>query len=75
MDYFLYTLVFQSIIVSNNSDLIFYQNSPSKNTEVGTHSLLWGIFLTQGLNLGLLHCRQILYSQSHQGHPKMKIFR
>ena len=24
-----------------------------------------GIFLTQGLNLGLLHCRQILYHLSH----------
>ena len=27
----------------------------------GCHSLLQGIFLTQGLNLHLLHCRQILY--------------
>ena len=26
-----------------------------------------GIFLTQGLNLGLLHCMQILYHLSHQG--------
>ena len=26
-------------------------------------------FLTQGLNLGLLHCRQILYHLSHQGSP------
>ena len=26
-----------------------------------------GIFLTQGSNLGLLHCRQILYCLSHQG--------
>ena len=26
-----------------------------------------GIFLTQGLNLSLLHCRQILYHLSHQG--------
>ena len=25
-----------------------------------------GIFLTQGLNLGLLHCRQILYHLHHQ---------
>ena len=30
-------------------------NSPSKNTGVGCHSLLQEIFLTQGLNLGLLH--------------------
>ena len=30
---------------------------PSKNTGVGSHSLLLGIFLTQGLNLGLLYCR------------------
>ena len=33
------------------------------------HSLLQGIFLTQGLNLGLSHCRQILYHLSHQGSP------
>ena len=26
-----------------------------------------GIFLSQGLNLGLPHCRQILYHLSHQG--------
>ena len=42
-------------------------NSPSKNTGVGSHSLLQGIFPTQGLNPGALHCRQILYSLSHQG--------
>ena len=28
-----------------------------------------GIFPTQGSNPGLLHCRQILYHQSHQGSP------
>ena len=31
-------------------------DSPSKNTEVGCHALLQGIFLTQGSNPGLLHC-------------------
>ena len=34
---------------------------------VGCHALLQGIFLTQGSNPGLLHCRQILYCLSHQG--------
>ena len=33
----------------------------------GCHSLLHGIFLPQGSNSGLLHCRQILYHLSHQG--------
>ena len=28
-----------------------------------------GIFPTQGLNPGLLHCRQMLYPLSHQGSP------
>ena len=32
--------------------------------------LLQGIFQTQGLNPGLLHCGQILYHLSHQGSPK-----
>ena len=36
-------------------------DSPGKNTGVGCHFLLQGIFPTQGLNLGLLHCRQTLY--------------
>ena len=31
------------------------------------HFLLQGIFLTQGLNPGLLHYRQTLYRLSHQG--------
>ena len=34
-----------------------------------SHSLLQEIFPTQGSNLGLLHCRQILYHLSHQGSP------
>ena len=34
---------------------------------VGSHSLLQGIFLTQGLNPCLLHCRWILYHLSHLG--------
>ena len=42
-------------------------NFPGKNTGVGCHILLQGIFPIQGLNLGLLHCRQILYCLSHQG--------
>ena len=37
---------------------------PGKNTGVGCHSLLQGIFPTQGLNLGLLHCKQILYHRA-----------
>ena len=36
---------------------------PGKNTGVGCHFLLQGIFLTQGSNLGLI-CRQILYQLS-----------
>ena len=40
---------------------------PGQNTGVGCHFLLQGIFLTQGLNLGLQHCRQMLYCLSYQG--------
>ena len=35
-----------------------------KNTAVGCYSLLQRIFPTQGSNLDLLHCRQILYHLS-----------
>ena len=41
--------------------------SPSKNTGVGSHSLLQWIFPTQGSKLALLHCRWILHLLSHQG--------
>ena len=34
---------------------------------VGSHSLLQGIFPTQELNQGVLHCRWILYQLSYQG--------
>ena len=44
-------------------------DSPSKNTRVGSPSLLQGIFLTQGSNPGLLHCKHMLYCLSHQGSP------
>ena len=41
---------------------------PGKNTGVGCHFLLQGIFPTQGSNKGLPHCRQTLYYPlSHQG--------
>ena len=42
-------------------------DSPGKKIGVGCHSLLQGIFPTQGLIPGLLHCRQILYQLSHLG--------
>ena len=42
-------------------------DSPGKNTGVGCHVLLQGIFPTQGSNPGLLHGRQVLYHLSHQG--------
>ena len=45
-------------------------NSPCQNTPVGSRSLLQGIFPTQGLNVGLQNCRQILYQLS----PEHSIF-
>ena len=42
---------------------------------VGCHYLLQGIFLTQGSNPGLLHCRQILYCLSYQESPQQNIKR
>ena len=40
-----------------------------KNNGVDSLSFLQGIFLTQELNQGLLHWRQILYQLSYQGSP------
>ena len=47
-------------------------DSPGKNTGVGSHALLQGIFLAQGSNLGLPNGRQILYHLSHQRSPHIK---
>ena len=48
-------------------------DSPGKNTGVGCHALLQGIFPTQESNLGLLHCRQILYRVRYKGNSKKVI--
>ena len=48
-------------------------NSRGKNTGVGSHFLFQGIFLTQGSNLGLLHCRQILYHLSYREAPHIVV--
>ena len=67
--------VFSHSVVSNflwphglkSARLLCPWDSPSKNTGVGSHSLLQWIFPIHGLNSGLLHCRQILYHLSQQG--------
>ena len=43
-----------------------------KDTGVGCHFLLQGIFPTQGSNLGLLYYRQILYRLSYKGSPRQE---
>ena len=44
-------------------------DSPGKNTGMGSHSLLQGIFPTQGSNPGLLHYRRSVNHLSYQGNP------
>ena len=44
---------------------------PGKNTGMGCHFLLQGIFPAQELNPGLPHCGQMLYHLSHQGSPML----
>ena len=46
-------------------------NSPGQNTDVGSLSLLQGIFPTQKSNPGPPHCRQILFQLSHKGSPRI----
>ena len=48
------------------SDSSVHGDSPGKNSGVRCHPLFQGIFTTQGLNPGLLHCRWILYCLSQQ---------
>ena len=44
-------------------------DSPGKNTGVACHSLLQGIFPTQGLNLCLLHWQEDCLPLNPQGSP------
>ena len=46
-------------------------DSPGKNTGVGFHALVQGIFPTEEWNSGLLHCRWILYHLSHKESPRI----
>ena len=48
------------------SRLLCSWDSLGKNTGVGSHSLLQGIFPIQGSHPGILHCSQILYHLTHQ---------
>ena len=48
--------------------------SPGENTGVVCHALFQENFPTQGLNLSLLHCRQILYHLSHHEQAPLKMF-
>ena len=63
--------VTQSCLTLCDRPCVLYSpwNSPGQNTGVGSLSLLQGIFPTQGLNPGLLHCRRILDQLSHKGSP------
>ena len=42
-------------------------NFPGKNTGVGYHFLLWGIFPTQGSKPGLPHCKQTILPSEPPG--------
>ena len=48
-------------------------NYTGQNTGEGSCSLLQGIFPTQGLKPGLLHCRQTLNQLSHQEDDAVKV--
>ena len=52
------------------SDFSVHGDFPGKNTGVGCHFLLQGIFLTQGANPHLLHWQVDSLPLSHQGSPK-----
>ena len=60
-----------SLTAAYKAPLEVHGDSQGKNTGVGCHDLLQGIFPTQGSNTGLLYCRRILYCLSHQGSPRI----
>ena len=52
-------------------DSLVHGDFQGKNTGVGCHAFLWGIFPTQILNPSLPHCRHILYCLSCQESPRI----
>ena len=50
-----------------------HEDAPGKNTGMSCHVLLQGIFPTQALSPGLLHCRRILYQLTYQGGPEIQM--
>ena len=60
------------VVCTESARLLRPWDSPGKNTRMDSHSLLQGIFPTQESNLGLPHCRQILYCLSQQGSPYLR---
>ena len=61
------------ILVTPTAGLRCPWDSPGRNTGVGCHFLLQGIFPMQESNPGLLNCRQILYRLSCKGSPNLMI--
>ena len=59
-DFYLCCRILQNPFLFKGSKVFHWSEPPTKS-----------IFLTQGFNLGLLHCRQIFYLLSHQESPKI----
>ena len=73
----MYVLVAQLCLTLATPWFVAYQaplplDFSSKNTGVGCRFLLQGIFPIQASNMGLLHCRPILYHLNHQGSSSYK---
>ena len=63
--------VAQSCLTLQPHSLYSPWNSLGQNIGVGSFSLLQGIFPTQGLNPGLLHCRADSLPAESQGSPRI----
>ena len=65
----------QRIRMADGKNLFFFFGeeviTKGQNTGVGSCSLLQVVFPTQGSNLGLPHCRHILFQLSHKGSPRI----
>ena len=59
LSHFSYVLLFATLW-AEATRLLCPWDSPGKNTGMGCHFLLQGIFPTQGSNPGLPHCRQMV---------------
>ena len=74
LSHFSHVWHFTTLCTTVRQVAFYLWDSPDKSTGMGCPVLFHRIFLTQGSNSCLLHCRWILYVLKHWGSPKYIVY-